>query len=116
MIIRVQKCSEAWKEGKVVMLPKPCEESEKEKPGNWRPITLTNIFYRIIFGRISEYFQMIHKRKREGGDGLACKKKCCIKNINGCCEHSAKINFVITQALNNKRSLYIAALDCKDAF
>jgi hypothetical protein len=56
MMIRLQKCPEAWKEGKVVMLPKPCNESEKDKPENWRPITLTSIFYRIIFGKISEYF------------------------------------------------------------
>jgi hypothetical protein len=53
MMIRVQKCPESWKEGKVVMLPKPCDESEKDKPGNWRPITLTSIMYRIIFGKIA---------------------------------------------------------------
>jgi ABC-type thiamine transport system substrate-binding protein len=31
MMIRVQKSSEAWKEDKMVMIPKPCEESEREK-------------------------------------------------------------------------------------
>jgi hypothetical protein len=56
------------------MLPKPCSEDEKNKPENWRLITLTDIFYKIIFGRIAEYFQMIHKRKRTGDDGIACKK------------------------------------------
>jgi hypothetical protein len=39
-----------------------------------------------------------------------------VKNINGCCEHSAKINFLITHEINNKKSLFIAALDYKDAF
>jgi hypothetical protein len=29
IMIRTQKCSTAWKEGKVVMLPKPCSEEEK---------------------------------------------------------------------------------------
>jgi hypothetical protein len=71
----MQKCPESWKEGKVVMLPKPCDESEKNKPENWRPITLTNIFYRIILGRISEYFQQMHKRKTADGNGIVCKEQ-----------------------------------------
>jgi hypothetical protein len=51
VIISVQKCTEAWKEGKVVMLPKPFNEEDKDKPGNWKPITLTSILYIIYFGR-----------------------------------------------------------------
>jgi hypothetical protein len=40
-----------WKEGKVVILPKPVKnEQEKSKPENWRPITLTNAMYKISFG------------------------------------------------------------------
>jgi hypothetical protein len=66
MMLRVQKCPEAWKQGKVIMLLKPCNESEKDKPGNWRPITLTSILYRKAY-----------------------EQKGFIKNINECCEHSA---------------------------
>jgi hypothetical protein len=55
MMIRTQKCSTPWKEGKVVMLSKPCSEEEKNLPDNWKPITLTNIMYRIIFDRIADY-------------------------------------------------------------
>jgi hypothetical protein len=29
---------EAWKEGEVVMLPKSCNEEEKDRRENWRPI------------------------------------------------------------------------------
>jgi hypothetical protein len=29
MMIRTQKCPTSWKEGKVVMLPKPCSEKKK---------------------------------------------------------------------------------------
>jgi hypothetical protein len=53
------------------MLPKPYEESEKNKPENWRPITLIN---------------------------------------------SAKQSYLISHAVMKRRSLYIAALDCWDAF
>jgi hypothetical protein len=74
MFLRIQRCPESWKEGKVVMLPNPCDESEKNKPENWRSITLTNIFYRIIFGRISEYIQLMHKRKTTDGNGVVCKE------------------------------------------
>jgi hypothetical protein len=99
MMLRVQKCPEAWKEGKVVMLPKPCDETEKDKPGNWRPITLTSILYRIVFGKIAEYFQFIHKRKTHDGNEIVCyEQKGFIKNINGCCEHSAKLNYLIADA------------------
>jgi hypothetical protein len=34
---------------------KTCNEEEKDQSENWRPITLTNIMYQIIFGRIAEY-------------------------------------------------------------
>jgi hypothetical protein len=44
ILLRVQKCPEAWKEGKVVMLPKPCDESKKDKQGNWKPIILTTYY------------------------------------------------------------------------
>jgi hypothetical protein len=73
MMLRIQKCPESWKEDKVVMLPKPCNENQKGRPENWMPITLTNIFYKIIFGRISEYFQSIQKRKTIDGDGIVRK-------------------------------------------
>jgi hypothetical protein len=63
MMIRTQKCPEAWEEEKVVMLPKPCSEEEKDLPQNWKPITLTNILSRIIFDRIADYFLLIHKEK-----------------------------------------------------
>jgi hypothetical protein len=38
MMLRMQRYLESWKEGKVVMLPKPCNEDEKNKPENWRPL------------------------------------------------------------------------------
>jgi hypothetical protein len=45
MIIKLQRCPETWKEGKVMMLPKPCSEEEKDKLENWRRIILASIFY-----------------------------------------------------------------------
>jgi hypothetical protein len=58
---------------------------------------------------------MMKKRKRNDRDGIVCKGlKWFIKNINGCCEPRARINFLISHTIVNKISLYIVALDCKD--
>jgi hypothetical protein len=77
---------------------------------------LTSILYRIVFGRIAEYFQL-HKKKTFDGDGIVCKEqKGFIKNINGCCEHSAKLNYLIADAARHRKKLSLAALDCRDAF
>jgi hypothetical protein len=62
-MIRLQKCPELSKEGKEVMLPKPCNENEKDRPENLRLITLTEIFYRIIFDKPMIIFKCCIKRK-----------------------------------------------------
>jgi hypothetical protein len=73
--------------------------------------------YRIISGRIAEYFQTVSKDKSKNGDGIVGKEqKGFIKNINGCCEHSSKINFLVAHAIANRRNLYVADQDCKDPF
>jgi hypothetical protein len=59
----------------------------------------------------------MHKRKTHDGDGIVCKEqKCLIKNINGCYEHSAKVNYLIAEAYRRKKKLYLAILFCRDAF
>jgi hypothetical protein len=37
-MLLTEHCPESWKKAKTIMLPKPCPESEKDKPENWRPI------------------------------------------------------------------------------
>jgi hypothetical protein len=39
-----------------------------------------------------------------------------IKSIEGCAEHAATINSLIRYAIANKKNLFIATLDCRDAF
>jgi hypothetical protein len=35
-MLRTNKCPQGWKEGKIVMLPKPvANEEEKKRPENW---------------------------------------------------------------------------------
>jgi hypothetical protein len=65
MILKTEKYLTEWNEDKVVMLPKLCSEVGKLKSENWRPITLTNTMYSIIFGRIADYFQELHKEGKK---------------------------------------------------
>jgi hypothetical protein len=59
----------------------------------------------------------MHKRKTHDGDGIVYKEqKGFIKNINGCCEHSANVNYLIADACRRRKKLYLAALDCRDTF
>jgi hypothetical protein len=75
MMIRTQKCPESCKEGKVVMLPKPCSEEEKNRPENWRPITLMNIMYRIISGRLLIAFNQFIKANQIEKMGLYARSR-----------------------------------------
>jgi hypothetical protein len=34
MLLSNQKCSQTWKEGKILMLPRPCIKDEKDKSEN----------------------------------------------------------------------------------
>jgi hypothetical protein len=45
------RCPIEWKVGKTILLYKAGDD---QNPANYRPITLTSILYRIIFGRISQ--------------------------------------------------------------
>jgi transposase len=56
----------SWKEGKVVMLPKPVKKGkEKLELDNWRPIILINAMYRITFWIIARWFRDLHKERTD---------------------------------------------------
>jgi hypothetical protein len=78
------------------MLPKQYNKEDNDKPENWKPITLTDIICRKIFGRIAEYFQDINADKKVDGNEIDCKvQKVFNKNIEGCCNDCRKINYLI---------------------
>jgi hypothetical protein len=57
-----------------VILPKSCNKDEKDRSENWKPITLTDIFDRIIVDIITDYFQVMNELKRINGAGIVCKE------------------------------------------
>jgi hypothetical protein len=84
-------------------------------PGNWRPISLTSVIYRIIFGRISQCLIQFENRSIKRGL-LSMSQKGFIPRINSCGEHISLANLVINRAMTEPRILYILALDMRDAF
>jgi hypothetical protein len=89
MMIRTECCPDIWKEAKTILIPKPVNnEKEREDPGNWRPITLTSVIYRIIMCRISRFFQS----KKNFKYLLDPFQKGFKKRIEGCPEHVAILN------------------------
>jgi hypothetical protein len=86
----------------------------KTDPGNWRPITITNIIYRIIFCRIAQSIHKIHEKKNIS----LCDpdQKGVVPKRAGCVEHTAIANALINDAIQKKKPIYILSLDLRDAF
>jgi hypothetical protein len=51
MLLKWGKCPMCWKRARTILLYKG---GDKEAPENWRPISLTNILYRTVFGRFAK--------------------------------------------------------------
>jgi hypothetical protein len=106
------KCPPKWKVGKTILLYKAGDD---QNPANYRPITLTSILYRIIFGRISQEMMGFEDRTR-GKTVFSLQQKGFVPRISGCVQHTYMANMVINRAMTEMRNLYIVAIDMKDAF
>jgi hypothetical protein len=81
---------------------------------NWRPITLTGAMYRITFITISNYLQIVNEI--QSSRIISSQQKGFINNVKGDSDHISKISMLLAHAVTHKKSIYIAAIDCKDAF
>jgi hypothetical protein len=79
-----RKIPKIWKTGKTILIFKGGEPSG---PGNWRPITLTSIIYRIVFGRLSQVIMVFENRPKR--TILSMAQKVFVRRINVCGEHIA---------------------------
>jgi hypothetical protein len=87
---------------------------KKKRPENWRPITLMGAMYRITFGIIANYLQKVNTE--HNNRIISTQQKGFIKYIEGCTEFISKFSLLLAHAIRNKKPIYIAAIDCKDAF
>jgi hypothetical protein len=108
-LLKVGKCPKIWKSSRTILLLKV---GDRKDPGNWRPISLTNDVYRTITAKIMKCLFKVHERV----PFVSLNQKGFIPGISGCSEHAAKANSIILNASRDNRSLYIVALDLKDAF
>jgi hypothetical protein len=110
-MLNQKRCPDEWKKGKTILLYKG---NEREEPINWRPITLTSIFYRIIFGRISQAIMKFDDRK--GKTVFSHSQKGFVPRISGCSQHITQASIAINLAKIRKNDIYILAIDLRDAF
>jgi hypothetical protein len=102
LIISVGKIPKIWKMGKTILIHKTGDPND---PGNWRPITLTSVIYRIIFGRISQCIMQFENRSIKRGL-LSMSQKGFIPPINGCGKHISLANMAINRAMTEHNPLY----------
>jgi hypothetical protein len=86
----------------------------RNKPRNWRPVTLTTIIYRIMFGRLSQVIMDFESRPNR--TILSMAQKVLVPRIKGCGEHIAVANIAINRTIITEKILYMMALDMKNAF
>jgi hypothetical protein len=104
-------CPALWKGARTILIYKA---GDRNDPGNWRPITITSILYRIMFCIIADALHVVHE---ENGINICDKEqKGFIPKRAGCIEHTAETNAIINDAVRKKTPLYILSLDLRDAF
>jgi hypothetical protein len=108
-LMSVKRCPEVWKSSRTILLYK---KGDREDPGNWRPISLTSVLYRVIMARVTKALFKIHQRVPL----VSLNQKGFIPGISGCAEHAARANSIIHDAMIKERSIFVVALDLRDAF
>jgi hypothetical protein len=92
------QCPKIWKGARTILIYKGDDRTD---PGNWRPITITSVLYRIIFCRIADALDTVHE---EGGINICDKEqKGFIPKRAGCVEHAAVINVLIIDVVKRKK-------------
>jgi hypothetical protein len=86
-----KKIPNIWKMDKTIFIHKAGDPND---PGNWRPITLTSVIYRIIFGRIAQVMMSNENRSVRRGL-LSLSQKDFVPKVNGCGKHIAVANMAI---------------------
>jgi hypothetical protein len=110
MLLKWGKCPDCWKVSKTFLL---YNGEDPDDPSNWRPISLTNIIYRIIFGRFAKVIQAVGDKT---GKLFSREQKGFIPGKAGRLEHCCTVNMMIDDAMSYNKELYVMSLDFKDAF
>ena len=110
IIIKYGFMPTTWNVSRTILLYKKGDENDLK---NWRPLTIASCLYRTWTCALASCLQMINMRGTKLFDD---NQKGFIKNKDGCLEHSNMITEAICDANRNRRDIYIASLDLRDAF
>lgn len=88
------------------------KKGDKTDPRNWRPLSISNTMYRIcmvVFSEYLDYCNTQHAILHEAQKGF-------MKGINGTAENILTIMELFHDAQRSHKSLFVTAIDFKNAF
>ena len=110
LILKYEFMPSTWNESRSILLYK---KGNPEDLSNWRPLTIAPCLYRTWTCTLSNALQAINRRCtrlfNENQKGF-------IRGIDGCLEHSRIAAEVLNDANRERKSVYIMAIDLRDAF
>jgi hypothetical protein len=99
-------CPSEWKGARTILIHKG---NDRDNPGNWRPITINSVLYRVIFCRLVEGLHTVHE---EGEINLCDKEqKGFVSRRAACVEHEAVVNALINEAVQKRTPIYVLSFD-----
>jgi hypothetical protein len=107
--IKNGKIIETWKESRTILIHK---KDDRDAIQNWRSISITNCFYRIVTCLLERVIQATKSKVHIYLDN----HKGFIKKTNGCSEHDIILNELLYDARRNNESLIVTAIDFANTF
>lgn len=109
IIIKAGRVPSSWKMSTMNLIFKKGDQND---PANWRPISISNSTYRIISCIFAKTINKFNKKLQI----FSPNQKGFLESINGCADNANVISELFYDAMRTHRSLYITALDFKNAF
>ena len=100
---------QGWKKSIMRLIYK---KGDMEDPANWRPISISNAIYRIVSCVWARTINSFNARLNI----FSKYQKGFIDGVNGCNDNASIITELYYDAMRTHKSLYITALDFKNAF
>ena len=109
LMLKHSKAPEAWKRLKTILLYK---KGDPEDVSSWRPITLSPTLYRITMCHIARVLQTLNVERPL----ISPQQKGFVKTPSGITEHTQMLQEYTCDACRQRKSLYLAFIDLRDAF
>ena len=108
-MLKFKRCPSTWNNSSTIFIFKG---QDPHQVNNWRPISITIAWYRIITAHIAR----VITRANIKNPFIIPAQKGFRPGVDGCCEHAMKLNEIIADAARNRRDIYLATIDLRDAF